>query len=354
MRSQAAPSKFAPKDVQVGPHLKTSDELTGFPIFPSGTYSLLCKHLTRDIFNECINKKDPYGFPFKDAIFSGCKNVDSGIGVYAGSHDSYQTFAPLFDRIIEDYHGHKKTDKHQAESPSVKLNAPDFPPDEAKMIKSTRIRVGRNLAGYPLGPALYTPQQRAEIEAKVTQALSKFDGELKGKYYSLDKLSEKDRKQLIEDHFLFKEGDRFLDACGLNRDWPKNRGIYHNDNKTFLTWVNEEDQLRIISMQPGANIKQVFERLCTALAKIEKVAKFSYDDHLGYITSCPTNLGTAMRASVHIHLPLLGKRKQEFQAIADKYYVQIRGAHGEHTETDDGIFDISNRRRLGRSMTLLV
>lgn len=91
-----------------------------------------------------------------------------------------------------------------------------------------------------------------------------------------------------------------------------------------------------------------------ALSKFEKVAKFAYDDHLGYITSCPTNLGTAMRASVHIKLPLLGKKKDEFQAIADKYHVQIRGAHGEHTETDDGIFDISNKRRLGMSMTMLV
>jgi len=91
-----------------------------------------------------------------------------------------------------------------------------------------------------------------------------------------------------------------------------------------------------------------------ALEKFEKVAKFSYDNHLGYITTCPTNLGTAMRASVHVCLPLLSKNKAEFQAIADKYHVQIRGAHGEHTETDDGIFDISNKRRLGMSMTLLV
>jgi len=159
---------------------------------------------------------------------------------------------------------------------------------------------------------------------------------------------------LIADHFLFKEGDRFLEACGVNRDWPNNRGIFHNDAKTFLTWVNEEDQLRVISMQKGANIRQVFERLMLALKKFENVAKFAYDDHLGYITSCPTNLGTAMRASVHIKLPLLGKQKADFQAIADKYHVQIRGAHGEHTETDDGIFDISNKRRLGMSMTMLV
>jgi len=65
-------------------------------------------------------------------------------------------------------------------------------------------------------------------------------------------------------------------------------------------------------MQPGANIRQVFERLVKAANLIEKVAKFSYDDHLGYITSCPTNLGTAMRASVHIHLPLLSKDKAQF------------------------------------------
>ena len=75
---------------------------------------------------------------------------------------------------------------------------------------------------------------------------------------------------------------------------------------------------------------------------------------MGYITSCPTNLGTALRASVHIKLPLLGKDKAAFNAIADKYYVQIRGIHGEHTETDDGIFDISNKRRLGRSEKDLV
>jgi creatine kinase/arginine kinase len=84
------------------------------------------------------------------------------------------------------------------------------------------------------------------------------------------------------------------------------------------------------------------------------VAKFAHDEHLGYITSCPTNLGTALRASVHIKLPYLCKNKETFNEIADKYYVQIRGIHGEHTETDDGVFDISNKRRLGRSEVDLV
>jgi len=65
----------------------------------------------------------------------------------------------------------------------------------------------------------------------------------------------------------------------------------------------------------------VFSRLSKAASEIEKVAKFSHDEHLGYITSCPTNLGTALRASVHIKLPYLAKNKAKFEEIANKYYV---------------------------------
>lgn len=233
------------------------------------------------------------------------------------------------------------------------LKCEPFPEADAKLIKSTRIRVGRNLAEFALGPGI-TNAERKQIEEKVVKALNSFEGDLKGTYYALNGMKPEVQKQLIDDHFLFKEGDRFLEACGLNRDWPNGRGIFHNDAKTFLVWVNEEDQLRIISMQQGADIGEVFGRLSRAAAHIETVAKFAHDDSLGYITSCPTNLGTALRASVHIHLPNLGKEKAQFQAIADKFYVQIRGAHGEHTETDDHIYDISNRRRLGRSEVDLV
>jgi len=189
---------------------------------------------------------------------------------------------------------------------------------------------------------------------KVVEACNTFEGDLKGTFYPLEGMEAATSQQLIDDHFLFKEGDRFLKACNLNRDWPSGRGIFHNDAKTFLVWVNEEDQLRIISMQPGAGIAEVFERLSRAAAHIETICKFAHDDHLGYITSCPTNLGTALRASVHIKLPKLMSNKDKFNSIADQFFVQIRGIHGEHTETDDGVFDISNKRRLGRSERELV
>ena len=74
--------------------------------------------------------------------------------MYAGSHEGYSTFAPLFDDVIEKYHGHNKQAKHVSNMDYTKLDAPPLPEEMAKMIKSTRIRVGRNLHGYPLGPGI--------------------------------------------------------------------------------------------------------------------------------------------------------------------------------------------------------
>jgi hypothetical protein len=85
------------QDVNVSSALATYNDLTGFPIFPAGTKSLLSKFLSRDVWHQLRDSEDKFGFTFKEAIFSGCKNTDSGIGVYAGSHHSYSAFAPLFD-----------------------------------------------------------------------------------------------------------------------------------------------------------------------------------------------------------------------------------------------------------------
>ena len=298
--------------VMCGSHLNAPEDLgNDLPKFPKGTNSLLSKYLTKKVWNQLKDKKDKFGFSFKEAIFSGCKNTDSGVGVYAGSHDGYYAFSALFDKVIEDYHGHGPNDKHIFDMDYNNLDCPDFPAEEDEMILSTRIRVARNMAAYPLGSAV-TKEQRKEIEQHVVNATKNFPEDLAGKYYSLETMTQEDQNQLIADHFLFKEGDRFLQACGLNRDWPSGRGIFHNDAKTFLIWVNEEDQLRIISMQPGSNIKEVFTRLSKAAALIEEQAEFAKDDHLGYVTSCPSNLGTGLRASVHIKLPKLGKKKEEF------------------------------------------
>lgn len=316
-----------------------------YPDFPKDCRSMLCKYLTRDVFEELKDKVTPEGFTLQKAINSGLQNIDSSIGVYAGDKESYQVFAPLFDPIIKEYHGFDKDAKHTSDFDPDKLDITD--PDPAnEYILSTRIRVGRNLDGFPLG-TIITKKQRDEVEYIVSTSLKSFKDDLEGHYYPLKGMSKEIQNTLIKDHFLFKEGDRFLEAAGLNRDWPEGRGIFHNIDKTFLVWINEEDELRIISMQKGGDIKKVFTRLFKGVKLLEKSMRFLKSDHLGYITSCPTNLGTAMRASVHIKLPKLSKDMESFKAITDKNHLQIRGVHGEHSKSEGGIYDISNKRRLG-------
>lgn len=142
----------------------------------------------------------------------------------------------------------------------------------------------------------------------------------------------------------------YFASYGVYDDWPDNRGIFHNPEKTFLVWINEEDQLRIISMQPGGDVAAVFERLCRAVNILEEKLGFIFDDHLGFIAACPSNLGTGMRASVHIRVPRASK-SEEFRQICDRHYLQIRSTHGEHGAMDDDncTFDISPYRRLGLS-----
>jgi len=316
-----------------------------YPNFSPKCQSMLCRFLTPEVFESLQEKKTANGFTLKQAIQSGIDNPDSSIGVYAGDAESYELFAPLFDPIIEAYHGFASSDHHRSDLDASALHAPN-PDPEGAFIVSTRIRVGRNVADMPLGTAI-SKAQRDEVEARVVSGLETLGGDLAGEYYPLLGMSAKTQASLIEDHFLFKEGDRFLESAGLNRDWPSGRGIYHNHDKTFLVWVNEEDQLRIISMQSGGDIGEVFGRLVRGIKGIGHKVAFAYSEHLGYITSCPTNLGTAMRASVHIALPKLAKERSRFETICDAHHLQIRGIHGEHSQSEGGIYDISNRRRLG-------
>jgi hypothetical protein len=179
--------------VKAGPHLKKPEDITGFVEFPAGTKSLLSKHLTKEIYDKYKGKKDKEGVSFEQMILSGSQNIDSGIGLYAGSHDSYTTFADLFDKVIEEYHQHNKTAKHVSDMDFKTLKCPPLSPEDAKMIVSTRIRVGRNLAEFPLGPGI-SKEQRDKVESLVQTATSKFTGELAGSYFALNKLTEDERK----------------------------------------------------------------------------------------------------------------------------------------------------------------
>lgn len=312
----------------------------------SDSKSLLKKYLTKEVFDNLKTKQTSFGSTLLDCIQSGLANHDSGVGIYAPDAEAYTVFADLFDPIIEDYHGgFKKTDKHPPKDFGDVDTFANLDPN-SEFIISTRVRCGRSLQGYAFNPCL-TEENYKEMEEKVSATLSSLEGELKGTYYPLTGMTKETQQKLIDDHFLFKEGDRFLQTANACRFWPTGRGIYHNDNKTFLVWINEEDHLRIISMQMGGDLGQVYRRLVTAVNEIEKKLPFSHNDRLGFLTFCPTNLGTTIRASVHIKLPKLAANKAKLEEVASKFNLQVRGTRGEHTEAEGGVYDISNKRRMG-------
>merc|ERR1712212_1032609 len=298
--------------------------------------SLLKKYLTRDVLDQLKDKKTSLGATLLDVIQSGVENLDSGVGVYAPDAEACSLFAPLFDPIIEDYHvGFSQTDKHPACDFGDGNAFVNVDPD-GQFVISTRVRCGRSMEGYPFNPCL-TEAQYKEMEEKVSSTLTQLTGDHKGTFYPLTGMTKEVQQKLIDDHFLFKEGDRFLQAANACRFWPTGRGIYHNDAKTFLVWVNEEDHLRIISMQMGGDLGQVARRLISAVNNIEKLVPFSHHDRLGMLTFCPTNLGTTIRASVHIKLPKLAENREKLEEVAGKYNLQVRGTRGEHTAAEGGV-----------------
>jgi len=203
----------------------------------------------------------------------------------------------------------------------------------------------------------------------MSKALLGLEGPLKGDYYPLAHsysygpkpggMSQAEEEAMREEHFLFQEPDStLLLASGMGRHWPDARGIFANEAKNFLVWTNEEDHTRIISMQMGADIKEVFERFCTAANAVQDVVKaegydFMHSEHLGYILVCPSNLGTGLRASVMVKVPLLSARP-DFRDICKKLRLQARGSAGVDSVSSGGIWDISNADRIGTSEVDLV
>lgn len=312
--------------------------------------SLLKKHLTKEIQEKCAGRKTGLGGTLGDNIMSGVKHPNSGVGLYACDPEAYKVYHELFDAVIRDYHKVPKSTK------VVKHPSPNFGDIDnldfgnidpsGDFVVSTRVRVGRSFQGFSFPPCLKN-EDRLKMEAKVKDVFAKMQSvaELKGNYCPLVGMDEDRRKQLVEDHFLFKDDDPMLRDAGGYNDWPQGRGIYFNEKKTFLTWVSEEDHLRLISMQKGGDIGEVFGRLVRAIKFIEKELPFAHDENYGYLTFCPTNLGTTLRASVHAKIPNVAALP-EFKDICEALNIQPRGIHGEHTESVGGVYDLSNKRRL--------
>lgn len=348
------------------PAAQQVDPIGNFPILTSKHKSLMAKVLREnpEIYAKLCNKKTPMGFTFDQAIQAGLDAPHLGVGVAAGEAAAFDTFKELMDPVIEGWHGYKPTDTHTSDMDYNKLVlSPEQAAKFDKYVVSTRIRAGRSIDGLALPPST-DRKQRRKVETLVANALSSMSGDLTGKYYPLGNMTKEEEQQLIDDHFLFqKPGPRnVLANCGAGRDWPDARGIFHNVEKTFLVWVNEEDHIRCISMQNGGNVKEVFARWARAINSIEESLKangfgYAYNDHLGYITTCPSNVGTGLRASVMLKLPKLYKKMgvHDLEELCDSMGLQARGSKGEHSPPGpNGEFDISNKGRIGASEVALV
>lgn len=315
-------------------------------ISKSDSQSLMKKFLTPDVYNKLKDKKTSLGGTLAHCINSGCLHLGSKVGIYACDPEAYTVFEDVFNPVIKAYH---KVDSINHPEPTFGTEAEikaleDIDP-EKKMVISTRIRVARSHSKYPFPPACNS-EDLENMQDDTVAALNTLAGELSGSYNPLNKMDEATQKQMVEDHFLFRDDDDVLRDAGGYKYWDTGRGIFHNKDKTFLVWVNEEDHLRLISMQKGGNLGEVYRRLVKAIGELEKKLTFAKRPGYGYLTFCPSNLGTTLRASVHMAIPNVCQQPN-FREFCEKYSIQPRGIHGEHSESEGGVYDLSNKRRLG-------
>lgn len=298
------------------------------------------------------------------------------VGMTAGDEESYEVFKELFDPVIYARHGGYLPWATQPTNMDLnKLSDTDIDP-EGKYVLTTRVRTGRSVRGFKLPPVIGFEERRA-LEALCVKALLNMGGDLKGDYYPLNGshsyapkpngMTHEKEGILRSCGNLFQEPDStLLLASGMGRCWPDGRGVFHNDDANLFVWVGEEDHLRIVSMQgsrkqptpEGKKIKEVTARFMRACAEVQKVLKeagsdFMHNDHLGWVLTCPSNLGTGLRAGTMVKLPNVSGRK-DFKTLCAKMGLQARGTGGVDSAATGGTWDISNADRIGKGEVDLV
>jgi protein arginine kinase len=216
---------------------------------------------------------------------------------------------------------------------------------ESDIVMSSRIRLARNLKGYSFIPQ--APQGvKDEIAEMVRGKLLSGLFSDSGYYLEVDELDPIDHLFLIERHLISREL-----AAGEGR-----RGVAFGPSEVVAVMVNEEDHLRTQVIYSGMELDKAWEKMEQVDESLEKDLEFSFSPQFGYLTACPTNVGTGMRASVMLHLPALVMTKQiekVFQAVT-KINLAVRGLYGEGTQASGDFYQISNQVTLGVSETSVI
>lgn len=212
---------------------------------------------------------------------------------------------------------------------------------ENHIVITSRIRFARNLRAKPFPGWARSAERIAVLEEILpcVQALTEMQGESFTEL--MQDLNALEKQVLVERHLVSREHA------------AKGRGsaVAINSNHSLSIMINEEDHLRMQAIQAGLQIDTAYSQLCSVDDALSSALDFAYDQQWGYLTACPTNLGTGLRASVMVHLPALVLSDQIGQVIqaVNRIGLAVRGLYGEGTEAMGNLFQISNQTTLGES-----
>jgi protein arginine kinase len=208
------------------------------------------------------------------------------------------------------------------------------------IVLTTRVRLARNLAGQPF-PGWAKEAQRSAMLAEGIATIASLKPMNKGLSLTIEELSELERQILVERRLISRELSTAKSGAGvvISRD------------QTTAVMINEEDHLRIQVMRAGFQIKKAWSVINALDSEIEEQVDYAFSPTLGYLTACPTNLGTGMRASAMMHLPALviSNQMEKIVRAVNQLGMVVRGLFGEGSDASGSIFQISNQTTLGES-----
>jgi protein arginine kinase len=210
----------------------------------------------------------------------------------------------------------------------------------SEIVISSRIRLARNIAGSPFLKRS-TRTQRQALEGKIRDTILNAQIGPELLYVDLESAPEIDRQLLVERHLISKPHAADEGA----------RGVAVAENETVSIMVNEEDHLRIQVLRSGLQLEEAWEQITKVDDKLESTLDYAFHPRFGYLTACPTNVGTGIRVSVMLHLPALkltGEIEKVFRAAKDMR-LAVRGLYGEGTEATGDFYQISNQTTLGKT-----
>jgi len=210
---------------------------------------------------------------------------------------------------------------------------------ESDIVISSRIRLARNMADYPFVRRC-NEQDRSTIEKMLRDRIVQADEFQSVGYLDVDELPSVDRQFLVERQLISRE---LAEGEGP-------RGVIIDGDEKFSVMINEEDHLRLQVMSSGLDLETAWQRINELDDLIERKVTYAFHDRLGYLTACPTNVGTGMRVSVMLHLPALVMTRQidkVFRSL-QKISLAVRGLHGEGSQAMGDFYQISNQITLGR------